>query len=354
MLQDHEKITAMNILNTVKHFITRYWKLLLILSVVGIVAGFWYFNTVKSSEKTLTFSQVSRGDLVKTLEVSGSVTAKEYAKMRFAAGGKVVYLGAQEGDVVKKWQTIATIDRASLQNSLQQSLNLYSKERLDWDQQTDDIQDRWIPKQEERTVDKNQLDLDNTVLTVEAADIAIKNTVLSAPFSGVLVSSPTTVTGVNLLATDVFEVVNPETLMFKAIVDELDIALVHPGQTVDLVFDAYPDETYHSTVEFISYKSSQTSTGTVFLVDVPLKNLGGLEKFRIGMNGDVTIHLERKDQALYVPIESTRERDGKTFVDVKIDEQNTEEREIVTGLETSDDIEVLSGLHENDEVLLPE
>ena len=344
----------MKIIISIKNFILSRWKILLILVAILAVASFWYWNKQKSETKELKFTTVERGELVKTLEVSGSVTAKEYAKMRFAAGGKVVYLGAKEGDAVKKWQTIATIDRASLQNSLQQSLNLYSKERLDWEQQTDDIEDRWIPKSEERTVDKNQLDLNNTVLTVQAADIAIKNTVLTAPFDGVLISSPTNVTGLTLLATDVFEIVNPKTLVFKAIVDELDIAQVQSGQTVNIIFDAYPDESYTSSIDSIAYKSSQTTTGTVFLVDVPLTDFGDLAKFRIGMNGDVTINLEKKENVLYIPIEATRERDGKIFVDVKTGENQTQEREITIGMETSDDVEIISGLSETDEVMLPE
>jgi RND family efflux transporter MFP subunit len=342
-----------------KLFVKKRYKLLIILAVALVGMGVFLYNKAQANKVELTFEHPVRQDITQTLEISGIIDATERVSMRFAAGGKVVYLGAQEGDWVKKWQTIATIDRRDLQNRLEKDLNLYLKERYDWDQQLDDIQDRTIDKEEERSVDKNQLDLNNVVLDVEYRDIAITNTVLSSPFEGILVSSPLTVTGVNLLATDVFEIVNPATLVFKALVDEADIALVQTGQNARLSLDAYENLQLSSTVEKISYKSTPSSSGTAFIVEFPVVDPAttidtALKKYRLGMNGDVEIILEEKSDVLTVPLIATREENGKTYVDVKINEETIEPREIEVGLETDEDVEVLSGLNENDEVLIPE
>ena len=72
------------------------------------------------------------------------------------------------------------------------------------------------------------------------------------------------------------------------------------------------------------------------------------------MNGDATIELTKVEQALTVPLNATRIRDDKIYVDVRTGEKTTEEREITTGKETDDVVEVLSGLSESDQVLLPE
>jgi multidrug efflux pump subunit AcrA (membrane-fusion protein) len=80
----------------------------------------------------------------------------------------------------------------------------------------------------------------------------------------------------------------------------------------------------------------------------------GIEKYRIGMNGDALIKLAEK-RCLTIPLDAISKRDGKVFVSVKADNQEQkEEREIKVGLESEDEIEVLEGLSENDQVVLPE
>src|SRR5690554_2544870 len=101
-------------------------------------------------QQTLTFTSPTRETLVKTLVVSGVVDAKEKASLRFLAGGKVTNLGAKEGDQVKKWQTIATIDARTLANTQQQSLNSYAQQRLTWDQETDDFGDGTTAEERDR------------------------------------------------------------------------------------------------------------------------------------------------------------------------------------------------------------
>ena len=341
-----------------KKILEKRYKLLIILVIVLAGAGFFFYRRAQANKIELTFTTPTYQNLTKTLEVSGIIDADERVSMRFAAGGKVVYLGAQEGDTVKKWQTIATIDGRDLQNRLKKDLNLYLKERYDWDQQLDNIEDRTIDKEEERSVDKNQLDLDNVVLDVEYRDIGITNTVLSSPFEGVLVSSPTSVTGIQLLATDVFEIVNPATLLFKALVDEADISLINVGQNAKIALDAYEDLELYSTVNKISYKSTPSTSGTAFIVEFsivdPTTTIDtALEKYRLGMNGDVEIILEEKNDVLTVPLVSIREEDGKSYVDVKTGEDGFEAREVEVGLETDEDVEILSGVNENDEILIP-
>ena len=72
------------------------------------------------------------------------------------------------------------------------------------------------------------------------------------------------------------------------------------------------------------------------------------------MNGDASVILNQKSDALTVPIIATIVRDNATYVEVQIADGTIEEREIETGLESEDLIEVLSGLSEDDLVLLPE
>lgn len=331
-----------------------HWLLSLLILIGLLAVGYYLYQRTLTDEAELTFINPQRENLVKTLEVSGLVDASEKARLRFIVGGKVVYVGAEEGDTVKKWQTIATIDQATLNKQLQQDLNNYMKERWDWEETRDNIKDRAIDTTERRSVDKEQWDLENQVLNVEIRDIAINNTVLSAPFDGVLTVAPTAVAGVQLLASDYFEIVNPDSLQFLAEVDEADISLVKPGQQATITLDAYPDQEYETWVDYVAYTSSQSTSGTVFRVKFPINHLGGIELFRLGMNGDINIFLDERTDVITVPIIATKARDGKVLVDVKQPDGTTSEREIQVGMETDEKYEVLGGITEADEILLPE
>jgi len=327
--------------------------------VIGIVIIFLIllgFIVIRSrkQERPLAFITPVRQEIIETLEISGTVDALQKARLRFIAGGKVTYLSAQEGDAIKKWQTLATLDPASLQKSLQQDLNLYMQNRWDWEARIDDTKYRWLNDAEQLAKDKAQWDLENKVLDVEIQDIAIKNTRLTAPFAGILTHSPITSAGTQLLGSDYFELVDPTSLVFVGRVDEADVAKISEGLSAQIRLDAFEGEIFATAVERVSFASSEIADGTVFSVRFPLLSANDGLRFRLGMNGDATIELTKVEQALTVPLNATRIRDDKIYVDVRTGEKTTEEREITTGKETDDVVEVLSGLSESDQVLLPE
>lgn len=334
------------------HILRKRWKLLSIILLVGVIGVYFWQTSEADPETSYTTQYPEIKPIKKTLDLSGYIDAKEKARLRFVAGGKVVYLGAQEGDTIKKWQTIATIDKATLEKQLAQDLNNYMKERWDWEQTLDDTEDRALPEHEQRVVDKNQWDLTNEVLDVEIRDIAIRNTAITAPFDGILTVSPVTTTGSQLLSTDYFEVINPTTLIFSAQVEEEDVGKVFAGQTAEIYLDAYPDLTLESNVSYVSYTASETSSGTVFSVEFPVTS-ADISTYRLGMNGDVDLLLDKREKALVIPILALIEKEGKTFVEL---EQNGEviEKEVVIGLESEEEVEILSGISEQDLVVIPE
>ncbi len=334
--------------------ILQKWKLIVIILIIGFIAFFFYIKSKENNKQTLTFQNPKIEKITKNLEVSGFIDAKQKAYMNFPLGGKIIYIGAKKGEYVHKGQTIASIDKRELNKQLKQNLNLYMKERWDWDQTLDDYEDDVLTDEDNRNIDKAQWDLDNSVISVELIDIALSNTNLHAPISGVLVDSPTEITNVYLSATDHFEIVDPKTLIFKAKIDEADIAHINVNQPAEINLDSFPDETIETYCSFIEYKSTQSTSGTIYLVEFPIIGSNGLQKYRLGMNGDIKIILDSKNNALTIPLLATRERNGKTYVDVKTGPSQYEQREIELGLESDEKVEVISGLTINDEVLIPE
>ena len=333
-------------------FIKKRWYLVLAAIIVVFIALNAF--VFKKDDEELVFTNPEVMDLTKSLEVSGIVDAKQKVRLSFIVGSKVTYVGVEEGETVSKWQTIANVDTSTLAKQKEASLNTYEQSRLTWEDTLETNDDRALTDYEQRAEDRGQLTLENSVLNVEIADIAIRNSAIYAPFVGIVTHAPNVVSGVQWGATDYYEIVDPETLVFKAAVDETDLGFLSLGQAAKIDLDAYEEEMLDSYVNYISYSSYNDSSGTVFLIEFPLENLS-IEKYRLGMNGDVLITLEEKPSVLALPIETLREEDGKSYVDVKADnKEGYEAREIKVGLETDEYFEVLDGLAESDQVLMPE
>jgi multidrug efflux pump subunit AcrA (membrane-fusion protein) len=103
-----------NFFSNILAFLKKRWKLLLIV-LIAVAVIFGFLQNRGKNQVVLNFVNPIRKDLVSSITISGRVDAKEKAQLRFVAGGKVVYLGAKQGDLVKKWQSLATIDRSTLQ-----------------------------------------------------------------------------------------------------------------------------------------------------------------------------------------------------------------------------------------------
>lgn len=328
-------------------------KLWIALLLIVIIAVIFFWNRGRNQQAEFSEYQLSRQDISQTLVLSGTLDAKERVYLNFLAGGKLVYLGAKEGDWVKKWQTIATIDTRDLQKNLEKNLNFYENNRLDWDAQLKNDEGEILDDDEKRARKQDQNLLDNTVLDVEIVSVAVNNRVMSAPFAGILLSLPTPVTGVILSPNDVFELVNPQTLLIRAEVDEIDLSLLSVGQKAKLVFDAYSEEVIESEINFIALKSTAGSTGTVFKLELPVPGVEDLTKYRIGMNADVEIELAKKTNVLVIPLEAISNQSGQTMVKVKSqNRQGYEDRVIKLGLENDELAEVIDGLEEGEIILI--
>ncbi|MBP9699895.1 efflux RND transporter periplasmic adaptor subunit [Candidatus Woesebacteria bacterium] len=325
--------------------------------IIILIGGFFLYRSRTASNKPLSTAKVEKGEIEEVINVPGVVDADKKASLRFLAGGKIVSLPVKEGQFIKKSQALATMDIRDLQKNLQATLNDYMSERLDFEQDKDNRED--LVKNDEilRLAQKSQLSLNNSVIAVELKDLAIRNATLYSPIDGVVTSLPISVAGVQVTATDTFEIVDPSTLIFEAEVDEIDIGRIHAGMPVRIVLDAYPDQPVESVIDYISVKAEQSrrsSGGTVFPIRIRFP-ISDLQFLRLGLNGTVSLILEQRDDSLLIPIEAVSMRSEKSIVMVK-DPSNPQkpiEREVKLGIEGEDQIEVLEGLSLGDEVILP-
>lgn len=285
--------------------------------------------------------------------MSGSVAAQNTANLTFPMSGKVVYVGAKEGDYVKQYQTIATLDERTLEANLESDVKAAQNQQISFDTVNDKNGDRALTDtglsvSAQRELQTAMNTLDQAQLTVEIQKIAQEQAVLISPINGILTRADIQNPGVTASLTTTYTVVDPTSTVFDMDVDEADIGNVKVGQDVQIVFDAYPNETITEPITKIDFVSHTTTNGSnAYTVETQLPANSNY-KYRVGMNANATIILSKKENVLSVPISSLGNNNA-VWVKVK---GGFIQKQIAIGSQNDTDAEVLSGLSAGDIVAL--
>ncbi|MDA1317496.1 MAG: efflux RND transporter periplasmic adaptor subunit, partial [bacterium] len=285
-------------------FLKKRWYLVLLLLI--ILGGIYYWQyRIKDKEVIESFT-LNRGPLIETLSLAGSIQAEEQVQLHFQTGGRLSWVGVKEGDIVEKYDGIASLDVRQLQKTLQQYLNTYSKERRDFEQTTDDNDELAIALSEtirhraKRVLENSQFDLDNSVLDVELQSIAKEYSFLSTPIKGIVTRIDTSQAGMNVLATNIFEITNPDSLYMAISADQTEVVDLVKGQKGVIVFDAYPDEEVSGIIASIGFTPVSGESGTVYEVKMMFTPNSSFQ-YRVGMTGDVEFVLSQLPNVISIP-----------------------------------------------------
>jgi RND family efflux transporter MFP subunit len=337
--------------------------------VIGIVLGI-VLTRGTGSEATVNTVVVTRGDIVKTVLADGSLEMPNKAYLSFGATGTVEEVLVDEGDNVTKDQILARLDAPSLESSVEiAELQVEIAEeqvkaaRAQYEIAKDNLDEGALGQSEEvleQQVDiarasweTAKLNLEIAELSLESAELNLEKAVIVAPFDGV-VADITITEGEEIstatLATPAISLVDTSEIEMRGFIDEIDIAMVQLGQEANIILDALPDEEVKGSVVFISpvgtIQAGVVSYGTTITLENPVAEL------RDGMSATAEVIIERHDDVLSIPNRAIGGTPENPMVVVLVDGQQ-EEREITLGLTDGINTEVLSGLQEGEEVVLP-
>lgn len=334
-------------------YLKRFWWIVLL----GFLAGgglMWWKNGQDKELKASTYT-VKKQNITETLSLSGEVDAKEKADVKFQTSGLLIWVGVKEGDSVKKYQALASLDKRELTNSLNQYMNLFLKERWDFEQGVDDNKD-WQTKgmsdaardAVKRTLDKNQYDLNNAVLAYEAKNLAIKFATIFAPFAGIVTKVDVSQPGTNITpAGAVFSIVNPASLFFSATADQTEVSTLKEGMAGVMVLDSFPNKEFKAVVERVGFVPKEGESGTVYELIINFDPREFRDSIKMGMTGDINFILKEKKDILAIPEAYVEKKDHKLFV-IKLVNGRQEKIEVIEGDTIEGMVEIKEGLNEKD------
>ncbi|WP_163655577.1 efflux RND transporter periplasmic adaptor subunit [Listeria sp. PSOL-1] len=160
-------------------------------------------------------------------------------------------------------------------------------------------------------------------------------------------------TGTGAIGPKNTQVPNYDRLELKVQMDELDIPNIKVDQEVNISVTALPDRTYKGKVKEIADQGQVQNGVATFSVTISLDKT---DKLKAGMTADASILVNKKANALYVPIEAVQKDNDKYYVmvpEVKDGKETKKKIFVETGLHNEDNIEITKGLKKGDTVILP-
>lgn len=318
--------------------------------VVGlIVLGMlvWWFGF--RDEPTATV-EVQRGSIDVTIQTIGRVESTGSTTVRAETAGEVAIVAAGAGDFVVAGDILVQLDTEPLERARAAAMQVLEDAefalQLAQQQASENLDDENFTLavlQAGQRVDSAQRALND-------AEEALRNAVIAAPRDGVVLETLVGVGDIINRTQPVMTLYTRNDLEVIANVDELDLVNVEPGAAATVRLDAFPAQEIAGAVVATAPQAREQGGATVFPTTISIDIPDGLD-IRPGMNADVTIVTDARDEALLVPQQAVRTVGERAFVTL-VEDGERMEREVLLGYRSGGQVEVVSGLAEGDRVTL--
>lgn len=208
-----------------------------------------------------------------------------------------------------------------------------------------------------------QAAIESQKIKVNDAQQKVKQLTITAPFDGVFssdfASSKTNVlasypVGAQILqSANLGAVASLDTMQLPIAVDELDLTSVKVGQKATVKVDSLSGKTFEGEVAQVSNVGTTSNGVTTYDVVVAVKNTEQND-LKYGMTATAEIQIQDKKDILTLPIQALQTQKSKYYVTLlKADGTMEEQHEVQIGIRSSTKVEIVSGLSEGDQVVMP-
>lgn len=371
--------------------------------IVGVVAGGLAMRKGGEKAPSVQTAQVERARIIQKVNATGKIQPKIQVKISADVSAKIIAMHVEEGDWVEQGELLLELDRERYLASVEsEEANVRSAQANANLVQENVVQTERVYKRAKELVDRNlesqaALDSAQAAYQVELARYQsaidqveqvrgrlkqsrddLSKTTIYAPMTGT-VSDLNKEQGEIAIGSQFQEDVimvfaNLDAMEALVNVDENDIVSIALGQVAEIELDALPDEKLAGTVAEIANSANiagqgTTSQKTEFEVTIAVD--AAREELRPGMTASADIITDTREDALSIPIQSVTVRtieqleegdekarenftpaeDGFVELVFVVEDGKVMARQVETGIQGDELIEVTSGLSEGDEVV---
>lgn len=326
-------------------------------SLIAVTLAFTAFTLINNQAKaeakvyhrdpntrvSVTTAVVGKRDLAGQQQFTGSFEPVRENKIAAEVSGKVVFVGVQEGDVVRAGQALARLDNEAIQLQIEATEVQLDGVMADVNRYTKLAQSEAVPgvNLEKALIQKRSLEVQLKTLRDQ-----LNRTTLTAPFGGVVTQRFFDLGSVLAPGAPLVQLTDISGLKLTVAVPEREVLLFRSGQQVQISVDAYPGVEFGGKVRMVGVQADAAHN---FQVEVLVQN-SQKHPLKAGMFGTLSFQNSTKNNVLTLPKAALTgtAKEPRVFV---VEDGKVVLRTLVIGAANNDYYEVLSGLQEGDTVV---
>ena len=277
----------------------------------------------KQQAPTVQTALVTRRDIIVDAQANGTIEPIAVIEVKSKASGVITQMPVETGTRVRPGDLLVQIDTRDVQNRFDQAQAQLAAAQAklevaeaDKKRNEEMYNARVITPQEYEKVAVDYENAKSGVVSAKAnldlAKQSLEDATVRAPSVGTIIDKTVSVGTVIASATGssasggttIVKMADLGVVRIRALFNETDIGSVHPGQPANVTVDAYQDRRFGGVVEKIEPQAVVQQNVTMFPVLVNLQNQEGLLK--PGMNGQVSVLIDEKDNVLAVPNDAVK------------------------------------------------
>ncbi|WP_319505637.1 efflux RND transporter periplasmic adaptor subunit [Bacteroides graminisolvens] len=289
--------------------------------------------------------KVSELSYINSRNYVGTVEAVSSSSLSFEVMGNVSKVFVTEGENVQKGKLLATLDKATLQNSYNASLASLKEAQDAYNRMKSLYDNGSLPEMKWVEV---QSKLQQAVSMEQISRKSLKDAGLYAPFSGVI-SSKSIEAGMNVMpGIEVMQLADISTVNIKIAVPEKEISRVNKGQQAEVMVGALGDKLFTGVVS----EKGIAANPLAHTYEVKIKLNNTSHELMPGMVCKVGVHSHEAEAGIVLPNHTVQlQPDGKKFVWV-VKGNAASQRMVSTGELTTQGVVITAGLQPGDEVIV--
>ena len=203
-----------------------------------------------------------------------------------------------------------------------------------------------------------ELQTQSALLQLEQAQSILEALTMKAPGDGLVIYKETKGSGGSVkikigdmvwYGQDIMDVSDLSVMQVKTKINELDASQLAVGQQVIITMESLPEATFYGTVSQIATLATRRRNSDLKDFEAVIQVGNSDPRLKPGMSVNLEIITDRLEAALYVPLETIFEKEGKTVVYLA---GSTKPVEVKLGAQNGNSIVVVSGVRAGDRICL--
>ena len=348
-----------------------------IMVIIGLLfVGTFVFLYQKSQPKEVEYNvlKVVKSDIVQTTVATGKIEPRDEVQIKPQISGIISEVYKEAGETVKKGEVIAKVKvipelgqlnsaesrvRLAEMNGRQAEIDLERMEKL-YEKKlvsSEEYEKTLLTTKqarEEIQAAKDNLEIIKEGITKNSASFS--STLIRSTIDGLILDVPIKV-GNSVIMSNTFNdgttiatVADMSDLIFRGNVDETEVGKIAVGIPVKITLGALQDMSFNATLEYISPKSVENNGANQFEIKAAI-TVPDSVTIRSGYSANAEMELQRANDVLSIPESALEFKGDSTFVFLLTDSvssQKFERKSVITGVSDGINVEIKSGLKENE------